>query len=147
MALTSASSVAFKLWLASLRYCILPKLRCITNEERVFGYQDLNSPIGRNITPDVQRLISSLTTIGAFVGSLLAGPMSIWLTRRQCIWVACLLCAVSNGIMMGTTNLGGISTGRLLIGIANGFYMVRRLDFRLLRIEHSRLLVKYISRR
>ena len=62
-------------------------------------------------------------TIGAGFGSLLAGPMSIWLTRRSCIWAACLLCCVSNGIMIGTTSLGGIYTGRLLIGIANGFYM------------------------
>lgn len=96
----------------------------VTDAVKIFGFQDPQSPIGWNLTPKVQQLISSLMTVGAFVGSLLAGPMSIWLTRRWCIWTACILCCASNGIMMGTTNLGGIYTGRLLIGIANGLYMV-----------------------
>ena len=98
-----------------------------TDGSKVFGFQDPKSPIGWNLTPEVQQLISSLMTVGAFTGSLMAGPMSIWLTRRWCIWVACLLCCASNGIMMGTTNLSGIYAGRFLIGVANGFYMVRHL--------------------
>lgn len=52
-----------------------------------------------------------------------SGPMSLYLGRKGCLWTASLLCAVSNGIMMGTTNLGGIYAGRLLIGIANGLFM------------------------
>ena len=92
--------------------------------EKVFGFEDPTSPIGWNLTVEVQRLISSLMTVGAFTGSLLAGPMSIWLTRRWCIWIACVLCCASNGIMMGTTSLSGIYAGRFLIGVANGFYMV-----------------------
>ena len=51
------------------------------------------------------------------------GPMAIKLGRRQCLWIACLLCAASNSIMIGTTSLGGLYAGRLLIGIANGFLM------------------------
>ena len=89
----------------------------------VFGYQDPNSPIGWNITTKVQQLISSLMTIGAFAGSLPAGPMSIWLGRKYCIWVACILCCASNAIMMATTNVSGLYAGRTLIGVANGFFM------------------------
>lgn len=90
---------------------------------KVFGYRDESVPLGWNITTEVQRLISSLMTVGAFVGSLIAGPMAIWLTRRHCIWFACVLCCVSNLVMMLTTNLAGIYSGRLLIGISNGLYM------------------------
>lgn len=89
----------------------------------VYGFQDPTSPIGWNLSPNVQRLISSLMTIGAFSGSLLAGPMAIKLGRKQCVWIACVLCCGSNGIMQGTTNLHGIYAGRFLIGVANGFYM------------------------
>lgn len=89
----------------------------------IYGYEDPTNPIGWNIKPDVQRLISSLMTVGAFTGSLMAGPMAIKLGRKYCIWFACILCCGSNGIMQGTTNLGGIYAGRLLIGIANGYFM------------------------
>jgi MFS transporter, SP family, sugar:H+ symporter len=37
--------------------------------------------------------------------------------------MACLLCAVSDAIMMGTTHLAGLYVGRLFIGFANGFFM------------------------
>ena len=62
-------------------------------------------------------------TIGAFTGSLMAGPMALKLGRKSCLWIACVLCCASNGIMIGSTSIGGLYAGRLLIGIANGFYM------------------------
>lgn len=89
----------------------------------IYGYEDPSNPIGWNLTTKVQRLISSLMTIGAFTGSLMAGPMAIKLSRRQCIWFACVLCCGSNGIMQGTTSLSGIYAGRFLIGVANGYFM------------------------
>lgn len=89
----------------------------------IYGYEDPTNPIGWNLTTTVQRLISSLMTIGAFTGSLMAGPMAIKLGRKPCIWIACVLCCGSNGIMQGTTNLGGIYAGRFLIGVANGYFM------------------------
>lgn len=51
------------------------------------------------------------------------GPMAMYLNRRQCLWVASLLCFASNSIMIGTTNINGLYVGRLFIGIANGFFM------------------------
>ncbi len=62
-------------------------------------------------------------TLGAFLGSLVAGPMAIKLGRKPCLWTACILCAASDALMMGTTKLAGLYCGRLFIGIANGFFM------------------------
>jgi SP family sugar:H+ symporter-like MFS transporter len=80
-------------------------------------------------------------TLGAFIGSLaagkllfslnfsnanigkIAGPIALILSRKQALWMACLLCAVSDGIMVGTTHLAGLYAGRLFIGFANGFFM------------------------
>ena len=40
---------------------------------QIFGYVDPATPIGYNISPGVQQIISSLMTLGAFLGSLIAG--------------------------------------------------------------------------
>jgi len=90
---------------------------------KVFGYVDPATPIGYNISTGAQQLISSLMTLGAFVGSLAAGPMAVTLGRKPCLWIACILCFVANSIMMGTTHLNGLYVGRLFIGLANGFFM------------------------
>lgn len=62
-------------------------------------------------------------TLGAFLGSLIVGPIAVRLGRMPCLWMACALCAVSNAIMMGTTNVSGLYVGHLFIGIADGFFM------------------------
>ncbi|KAH3913600.1 hypothetical protein HBH56_105240 [Parastagonospora nodorum] len=89
----------------------------------VFGHADPHSPIGFNISPERQQLISSLMTLGAFLSSSAAGVFATKLGRRQCLWLASLLCCVSNVVMMTTTSLAGLYAGRLLIGLANGWYM------------------------
>lgn len=123
MASTLVSSAAFKLWLGSSRYVHKRLTDALTDMIQIFGYKDPATPIGYNIKTNVQQLISSLMTVGAFVGSLLAGSMAVYLGRKNCIRVACVLCCASNGIMQGTTSVGGLYAGRLLIGIANGFFM------------------------
>ncbi|KAK4541798.1 hypothetical protein LTR36_007330 [Oleoguttula mirabilis] len=90
---------------------------------RVFGYADPELPIGWNITPGRQQLISSLMTLGAVIASGLAGPLAWKAGRKSCIWAACLLCAVSDIIMMTTTSIGALYVGRLLNGLANGLFM------------------------
>jgi len=90
---------------------------------KVFGYQDTAAIVGWNISPEVQQLITSLMTLGACVGSVTAGPMGNYLGRRSSLWIACLFCLMSNSIMLGTTNIGGLYAGRFLIGIANGWFM------------------------
>jgi len=90
---------------------------------QVFGHADPQSPTGYNIATDRQQLISSLMTLGAFLSSSFAGVFATKLGRRHCLWVASALCCVSNVVMMTTTNIAGLYAGRLLIGIANGWYM------------------------
>ncbi|KAF2005629.1 MFS monosaccharide transporter-like protein [Amniculicola lignicola CBS 123094] len=90
---------------------------------QVFGHKDPASPIGYNISPGRQQLISSLMTLGAFISSSSAGFFAAYLGRRPCLWMASILCCASNAVMMGTTNIGGLYAGRFLIGIANGWYM------------------------
>ncbi|KAF2689160.1 general substrate transporter [Lentithecium fluviatile CBS 122367] len=89
----------------------------------VFGHPDPSSPIGYNISPGRQQLISSLMILGAFISSSSAGFFASYLGRRHCLWMASILCCASNVIMMATTNLSGIYAGRFLIGVANGWYM------------------------
>jgi SP family sugar:H+ symporter-like MFS transporter len=62
-------------------------------------------------------------TLGAFLSSSAAGIFATKLGRRQCLWLASALCCVSNVVMMTTTSLAGLYAGRLLIGLANGWYM------------------------
>ena len=62
-------------------------------------------------------------TLGAFISSSLAGFVAAKLGRRMCLWIACLLCAVANIIMMTTTHIAPLYVGRLLIGLANGYFM------------------------
>ncbi|KAF2182994.1 general substrate transporter [Zopfia rhizophila CBS 207.26] len=89
----------------------------------IYGHKDPNSPIGYNISPGRQQLISSLMTLGAFISSSSAGILASKLGRRPCLWMACILCCVSNVVMMATTNMHGLYAGRFLIGIANGWFM------------------------
>ena len=62
-------------------------------------------------------------TLGAFISSGTAGLVATWLSRRQCLWIACVVCAISNVIMMATENIGALYFGRFLIGLANGYFM------------------------
>lgn len=90
---------------------------------QIYGYRAPETPIGWNITPLRQQLISSLMTLGAFISSGAAGFAAARLGRRHCLWLASLVCCVSNIIMMATTHIGALYTGRLLIGLANGYFM------------------------
>jgi SP family sugar:H+ symporter-like MFS transporter len=89
----------------------------------VFGHRDPTTPTGWNISTERQQLISSLMTLGAFLSSACAGVGATKLGRRHCLWLASALCCISNIIMMATTNIAGLYIGRLLIGLANGWYM------------------------
>lgn len=52
-----------------------------------------------------------------------AGFVAAKFGRKMCLWAACLLCVVSNVIMMTTTSIGALYAGRLLNGLANGYFM------------------------
>lgn len=82
---------------------------------KVYGYYD-EEQAKWAIDPTVQQLISSLMTIGTFVGSLLVGPFSSKFGRRIGLWAASLINLVSTAIMIGTTNLGALYFARFILG-------------------------------
>jgi MFS family permease len=84
----------------------------------VFGVQDPTSPSGWNLSVLVQQLISSLMTLGAFVGSCCAGPIGSYLNRRWSIFAGSVLCVIAVVLMVTTTNLGALYFGRSLLGFA-----------------------------
>jgi MFS family permease len=125
MASTSASSAAFK-----VRHCSTSQFEAVTDNfpamigfMKVFGVEDPKSPTGWNITPEFQQLIGSLMTLGAVVASGFAGPLAWKLGRRDCLWMACVLCWVADIIMMASTSDGALYFARFLIGLANGLFM------------------------
>lgn len=79
--------------------------------------------IGWNLSPVRQQLITSLMSLGAFVSSGTAGFVAAKLGRRLCLYVACVGCIVSNIVMMTTTDINALYVGRLLNGLANGYFM------------------------
>jgi len=89
----------------------------------VFGVADPTSPTGWNLTVLVQQLISSLMTLGAFVGSLCAGPISGYLNRRWSLFIGSVLCVISLIVMITTTHIGALYFARLLLGIAKYFHL------------------------
>ncbi|RDL29893.1 MFS general substrate transporter [Venustampulla echinocandica] len=89
----------------------------------IFGFRAPNTPLGWNLTTERQQLISSLMTLGAFISSGGAGFLAIKLGRKHCIWLSCLLCAVSNIIMMTTESIEALYAGRFINGLANGGFM------------------------
>ena len=62
-------------------------------------------------------------TLGAFISSGTAGFVAKYISRKQCLWIACLFCCVANVIMMTTENIGALYAGRFIIGLANGYFM------------------------
>jgi SP family sugar:H+ symporter-like MFS transporter len=57
-------------------------------------------------------------TLGAFVGSLGAGPISTYINRRWSLFIASVLCCIAVIVMITTTHIGALYFGRLLLGIA-----------------------------
>lgn len=82
---------------------------------KVFGYYD-EVAAKWAIDPTVQQLISSLMTIGTFVGSLLVGPFSSRFGRRHGLWTASILNYIATSIMIGTTNLSALYFARFVLG-------------------------------
>lgn len=82
---------------------------------KVFGYYDDDAEKWA-IDPTVQQLISSLMTIGTFVGSLAVGPFSGKFGRRYGLWAASLVNIISTSIMLGTTSVGALYFARFILG-------------------------------
>ncbi|KAF2878500.1 monosaccharide transporter-like protein [Massariosphaeria phaeospora] len=90
---------------------------------KIYGYRTTKTAIGWNLTTERQQLISSLMTLGAFISAGMAGVAAKKLGRRACLAIACVTCCVANIIMMSTEHIAALYVGRLVIGLANGYFM------------------------
>ena len=80
----------------------------------VYGYYEEGA--GKwAIGPTVQQLISSLMTIGTFVGSLLGGPFSSEFGRRVGLWFPSLLNLISTAVVIGTTSIRPLYFARFIL--------------------------------
>lgn len=105
-----------------LDFGLIGGLQAMPGFLQIFGYRAANG-IGWNLSPLRQQLISSFMTLGAFASAAAAGFAAAKLSRRWCLWLACALCCVSNVLMMASEDIGALYAGRLLIGLANGWFM------------------------
>ncbi|KAI5861966.1 MFS transporter [Durotheca rogersii] len=105
-----------------LDYALVGGFMAMPGFLQVFGYYD-EANARWAINPTVQQLISSLMTIGTFIGSLLVGPFSARFGRRHGLWAACALNYVSTAIMIGATNFGALYFARFLLGISVGWFL------------------------
>lgn len=62
-------------------------------------------------------------TLGAFISSATAGIPSSRFGRRMCLVAACITCFIANILMMVTEDIASLYAGRLIIGLANGYFM------------------------
>lgn len=67
--------------------------------------------------------MTSLLTLGSFCSSLLAGPVSHYIGRRPALWIACALNATACAVQITSTTPRTLYAGRLLLGLANGFFI------------------------
>lgn len=112
------SIVAMSSFQYGLDFSLIGGFQAMPGFLEVFGVADPASPTGFNLTVLVQQLISSLMTLGAFVGSLCAGPVSTYLNRRWSLFIGSILCVISVIVMITTTHVGALYFARLLLGIA-----------------------------
>ena len=89
----------------------------------IYGYKDPKSVSGWNIQTTPQQLISSFLNVGTIVGTILTVPFTNRYGRKPAIWVGCAFAFIACAVQLGTTTLGGLYAGRILLGVSNGFFV------------------------
>ncbi|RFU31066.1 hypothetical protein B7463_g5294, partial [Scytalidium lignicola] len=97
--------------------------QAMTGFLQVFGYKDPTRPSGYNIHTKPQQLISSFLNVGTIIGTILTGPFAHRFGRKPAIWLACVVSLVACGVQVGSTSLGGLYAGRIILGLSNGFFI------------------------
>jgi sugar porter (SP) family MFS transporter len=105
-------------------YGLISGLQAMPGFLAVFGYKDPSLAGGYGISSLVQQLINSLMTVGAFVASFSVGPLGIFVGRRWALFIACILNHVGAILMIVSTDLAALYASRVIIGLANGLFMV-----------------------
>lgn len=90
---------------------------------KVYGYRDPKVALGWNIHTQPQQLISSFINVGTIIGTIFAPLFASRFGRKPAIWVASIVSAIACGIQIGSTTLGGLYAGRIVLGLANGFFI------------------------
>jgi hypothetical protein len=67
-----------------------------------------------------QGAIGSALAAGSVVGSVIAGPISNWIGRRDSIFFACLWWLLGTAVQTGTNGFGMLIAGRVLNGVCVG---------------------------
>ena len=89
----------------------------------IFGYENPKSATGWSIHTETQQLMTSLINVGTIAGVFVTAPFARYFGRREGIWVASLINLIAAGVQVGTTSVGGLYAGRVLIGLANGYFI------------------------
>ncbi|KAF2094095.1 MFS transporter [Rhizodiscina lignyota] len=89
----------------------------------IFGYKDPKSVTGWNLHTGPQQLISSFLNVGTIIGAICTPPFAAKFGRKPAIWLACLISFIACAVQIGTTTLGGLYAGRIILGISNGFFI------------------------
>ncbi|KAI0399726.1 MFS monosaccharide transporter-like protein [Xylaria palmicola] len=122
-ALLTVCFVSLSSFQYGLDFGIIGGLQAMIGFLQVFGQEAPDTPLGWNINAERQQLISSLMILGAFISSSTAGFTAKYFGRKMSLWIACVGVFVSTAVMQGTTNIGGLYAGRLIIGLSNGLLM------------------------
>jgi MFS transporter, SP family, sugar:H+ symporter len=89
-----------------------------------FGYKDPKLPGGMGISTVVQQLMGSLVSLGMFLSTFFTGFIADNLGRKAGLWIALVVIVISTVIQMTAINLGGLYSGRTLLGVSNGLLLV-----------------------
>lgn len=68
----------------------------------------------------IQGAIGSALAAGSVVGSLVAGPISDKIGRRNSIWIACFWWILGTAIQVACQNFGQLIAGRIFNGVCVG---------------------------
>jgi MFS transporter, SP family, sugar:H+ symporter len=90
---------------------------------------EATNPIGFNISTKAQTLIQSLMQVGGLLASIFIFAFGTSISRRLGLWIASAFVAVSLAIQMGSTHLGALYAGRVLLGMSNGFYLTYSVTY------------------
>ena len=101
----------------------LAGLQAMVGFLEVFGSKDPASPTGWGIHTTPQQLISSFLNVGTIIGTILTVPWAHRFGRRPAIWVGCFFSFIACAVQIGSTQLGGLYAGRILMGLSNGFFI------------------------
>jgi len=96
-------------------------LQAIQGFLAVYGFREPSGIFG--ITTKTQQLIASFLAVGSFVGCLTTGFFAQKFGRRHALWLGCIISVIANSIQIGTTNLGGLYAGRIILGFSNAYFI------------------------